>query len=239
MSDYLSRAAERVTSTNTTIRPVLPLFDTEKSPSDATSMMLESRVEHSTASRSVDAAPPMGQLVSDVGKRVASVLALAPEHSGEVLTEEKQTASNLLPARGTSPAQDAPTKEDRQTRAIPLRPTVTSAKSSPTRQPDDARAEQLPQPVRPRTIDRASQRSRPDERVIRFPHRRVAIPNQRRSTNSLSDDNTSSTGPAIQVTIGRLEVRAIQQAPAPPTPASKSPRMSLEEYLRSENKRSQ
>jgi hypothetical protein len=43
----------------------------------------------------------------------------------------------------------------------------------------------------------------------------------------------AEAGPAIQVTIGRIEVRAVLPAAAPPPrPAVKRPAASLEEYLR-------
>ena len=42
--------------------------------------------------------------------------------------------------------------------------------------------------------------------------------------------------PTVQVTIGRIEVRAVQPPPAPPVPrAPVGPRISLDEYLRERN----
>jgi hypothetical protein len=42
--------------------------------------------------------------------------------------------------------------------------------------------------------------------------------------------------PVIHVTIGRVEVRAVQPQPAPQRPAPPRPKLTLEEYLRQRDK---
>jgi len=228
MKDYLSRAAERATGANATIRPVLPsFFDADKSNLDAGSVIPES----STGERVSHAQRQLSPNAATIEKQMASVLALAPEHFSES-SKEKQTVSNASLGTSTSTRPRVTKEEERQTPMIPVRPRVTLAESSQEESValslnrDEPPVDSLPkpktQPVRPRTIDR----------------RRVGISNRTRSKNSFSDDRSSPAEPSIQVTIGRLEVRAVQQAPAPSKPAPKSTRMSLEEYLRSEDRKS-
>ena len=55
---------------------------------------------------------------------------------------------------------------------------------------------------------------------------------QARRRNSFSRDEPRSTAPTINVTIGRVEVRAIQSAAPAPKPAkSAPPKLSLDDYL--------
>jgi hypothetical protein len=57
-------------------------------------------------------------------------------------------------------------------------------------------------------------------------------PFQARRQNSFSPVETRASAPAIHVTIGRVEVRAIQSAAPLPKPAKpKPPKLSLEDYL--------
>jgi len=74
----------------------------------------------------------------------------------------------------------------------------------------------------------------------------TAIPRRRPASLRLTDtrnqvrsvDRESSSDRTIHVTIGRIEVRAMQSEPAPPKPAQPRPRISLEEYLRQRNRAS-
>ncbi len=58
-----------------------------------------------------------------------------------------------------------------------------------------------------------------------------------RAYRHAGDEPGEPPGPIIHVSIGRVEVRAVMQAPLPPSPPTSPlpPRLSLDEYLRSQN----
>jgi hypothetical protein len=271
MSDYLSRAAERVSGTNAAIRPALPsLFEPEKHEDVAaapSSPESRSNVEVEPASNTAE---KNAGAVSGIQERVTSVLALAPETPAAVTPAEKskskleQKFGDVVPPKvrgdsreleSSSEKSSFPERSDMRPRvaqSIPVVEPSAETKESPphsraTRSqagvepsvelPHELPPQRSPQPDRPRVIERVTKDLQSPIPVTPASRRRiVSIRPTQRQNPVRSADRESSSERTIHVTIGRLEVRAVQSAPARPKPVPPRPRISLEEYLRSRNR---
>ncbi len=227
MSDYLSRAAQRAAPPTARVRPVLPtLFEREKV------MAVPSLVEEEAAAPRVarQAVPfnAAGDPVRSSPERItnsspfaASASAMAtPKWSGEKASEEKPREApaheSLASLKVAIEAASPPT-------APVLRPKLSPA-------PNGKISRALEQPVTP--VLPRKQRGTP-----------VAVPPARVRARENSSVNSAAAQreepPAIHVTIGRVEVRAVHPPQASPPPRQSlppSPRISLNEYLLSRNR---
>jgi hypothetical protein len=286
MSDYLSRAAERVDGTNAAIRPVLPsLFDPDKGAAENVTAPLSfpeplSKLEAEHVTHSGE---KIASAVSGIQERVASVLALFPKTPAGTQTHRsepvaKPTFADVPPARARSPSEQALEVNASSTASevgweklsyperSEMRPSVAGSSSAaepsakvkeslpPSRvtrlhveaQPADKLPPKQPEPVRAKVGElvkrpKVGEPVRKDSPAVipvtAVPRRRAAGFGPTRAPNPIrSDDRESSSERTIQVTIGRLEVRAVQSAPPATKPAPTKPRVSLEEYLRSRNR---
>ena len=276
MSDYLSRAAERVNGTSTAVRPFLPsLFDFEKTSADSVITTFKPLEAH----QHLEVQPP-GSVeekairVPGVQDRVASVLALAPETPAVTQTDKSEpvprpTSADVPPSRAISESErgvrvsasstesesrleksSLPERSDlrpRATRSTPVAEPSAKAKESPphsgvTRsdaevEPSVELSSKQSEPIRPKVIEQVKNNLPRAIPVTAVPGRRESSLRRVQARKPIrSADGESSSERTIQVTIGRLEVRAVQSAPSPPKPAPPKPRISLEEYLRSRNR---
>ena len=270
MSDYLSRAADRINGTNAEIRPALPsLFDSEKSTAEnVTSAPSSPEPRNVEVERASNTGEKIAGAVSGIQERVASALALAPEtppveraEKRKLIIEPKfdevvppKVRAGATELESSSEKSSSPERSDRPPRVAPSSP-VWERSPEPKEAPPHSRAtrsqagvkssdelphemppQRSPQPDRPRMIERVTKDSRSPIPVTAISRRRAASLKPTETRNKVrSVDRESSSEQTIQVTIGRLEVRAVQSAPALPKPAPSSPRISLEEYLRSRN----
>ena len=242
MSDYLSQAAQRASRSPGVIRPLLPSrFDLEKS-ADTTALTSPEIEEH------LQTESPRRER-----ERTADEIT-APEEQ-MIPTATTRAAASMLTGESTPTAKQPPVAATPPERGAPSAPSQTVSKKPASKEPAIARAptdqsqpvtepdvESRPAPAPPQVEVHPPVLERPKKDL---PAPIIAAPVARRREARLvgtqaqksvaSADRELSAGPKIQVTIGRLEVRAVQSAPAPPAPAPPSPRVSLDEYLRSRN----
>lgn len=257
MSDYLSRAAERISRAPAAVRPVLPsFFDLEQNPAEEVATVVRSAQpqqdgETKTGSNTEQ---QTGRAVAELQKRVTSVLSLAPPQkpverraktqsavaqleSGGVGAEIRVRASKLETS-GEKSSQPPDTGRQRAPltpatgRSTGLRESAADGGSAP--------ADSAGEPTGKVSPHQSSIRARPAEPARSVSHisrSRPALSPPIPTAHAVRrPDRESSSRPTIEVTIGRLEVRAVQSAPAPSKPPPKSPRISLEEYLRPRNR---
>lgn len=161
----------------------------------------------------------------------------APAHERMVLAEppatrvddesepgEQRAATRVLPAPGSAESRELPRRDrspapDESTRAEPARPVPAV-----TRAIRVARVEEVERRSRPA---RAPQRSEP---LVRMPEPRQApVP---RIVGAPEPPRPAEKAPVVEVTIGRIEVRAVSPPPAAPARRDTSRTApSLEEYL--------
>lgn len=128
-----------------------------------------------------------------------------------------------------------PTRDLEEDDARPVAPPLAPHPAPPTviRPVEVERAGEVAM-HRERSLERAAVPARPD--AVRPVAPSVLVPSLRPAPSVARPAAVSmqpTPPPTIQVTIGRVEIRATQQA-SPPRPArSATPRLSLEEYLRS------
>jgi hypothetical protein len=125
-----------------------------------------------------------------------------------------------------------------------LRPTPTSAAqhrdaADAPRASDGASTPKRIEPARTLETSRAREAENEEARAERHERRArrdvpTLVPQPPRSRRDARHDAASrNDAPTVNVTIGRVEVRATQAAPSAPRPANaNAPRMSLDEYLR-------
>jgi hypothetical protein len=266
MSDYLSRAAERASGAQPAVRPWLPpLFDLEKSPTELVATISSSpQPQRDTETkRPSNAEEKTGHTESQVRERVISILSLAhqealvermarivpmtarPQSGGvtaetDVHSTEAETAtekslagpekkSHVVRLGSVTKPRDESGEPAADRRVAPAKAVVEAEIEAPQ--------QQSPKSLRASAVEPARAVSPPSVAPSDVPRRRQAESTRIQSPNAPRRSGRESTSaPTIQVTIGRLEVRAVQAAPAPTPAPRKPPRISLEEYLRSRNK---
>ena len=256
MSDYLSRAAERASRTPTGVRPLLPSFsDWEKSPAGEVATTIRSaqpQEDLETKQRS-NVEEETGRAVAELQARVTSILSLTPPDAPveRIATTESSIAQprsgdggaeiRVRPRKVETPGRKSSRPPETRPQGAP--PTSTTKRSAEPRDSttdgESAPAHSAIEPPGKISPQHSSVRARPAEpaRVISHVSRpRSALSPPMPTAHTVRrPDRESSSRPTIEVTIGRLEVRAVQSGPAPSQPRPKSSRISLEEYLRSRN----
>lgn len=187
----------------------------------------ESVPETVSSSKPFDLTPPLAR-----SKPVA-------EQTGD----SKESAPHLNVTRSGAETEVAVVTEARPIRRQKIVETSVEAlskQSGPVRprvlEPSIEAPPKQSEPIRPKVIMPVGKDSSPAIPATALPRRSAANfgPAQARSRIRSANDESSAER-TIQVTIGRLEVRAVQSAPGPSKPAPPKPRISLEEYLRSRN----
>jgi hypothetical protein len=263
MSDYLSRAAERASGAQPAVRPWLPpLFDLEKSPTElvATSASSAQPQRDTETKRPSNAEEKTGRADSQVRERVTSILSLAPQEppaermarTASMTAEPKSGGVAPETDVGSTEAETAPEKSlagpEKKSPVVRVgaatKPPDESGEPAADRQLAPAEAmvgaqvesprQQSPKSLRASAVEPARGVSPPSIAPSHVPRQRQAQSTRTQAPNApRRPGHESTSGPTIQVTIGRLEVRAIQSASLPPPAPPKPPRISLEEYLRS------
>ncbi|MCS6825311.1 MAG: hypothetical protein NZ553_01720 [Caldilinea sp.] len=237
MSDYLANLVARSFTRAETIQPRLP-----------------SRFEPVTSGAMVDAAPAMDMTIAQEGAEERS----APAYRGLQVVEDVRSIAPAAAQRTPhlDEATDVQPKSARGQRLSPLDAQVPSTAATPASEGAETGAnahnEQPSLPSRPpiqvavvaRDHSFAVQESKRAARRVAASHQPGAIrpdtegafsaESQAEATDS-NDRQTSHATPkrdVIQVTIGRIEVRAVTPAPqAKPQAAPRSGTLSLMDYL--------
>ncbi len=252
MSDYLSRLIERSLGTAPEIKPLIaPLHapsdqlreertDAGAGLSPGATQTTRSVFEATTADELRNAAAP-----TDIQDGVAS-----PEF---VRMEEERSRHS---AEAKSPRESAP--GTRKEMAGPRERTGVPKPLQSPRAPSPVIAESIELPnqeprvvaqpattahsesIAPRDPVQSKSTSAPASRalgrIVVQPH--VSRPSAPASSTGFRRQSSSTELPAIHVTIGRVEVRAIVSQPEPPrrsAPPPTTPKISLEEYLKKRN----
>lgn len=146
-----------------------------------------------------------------------------------------------LPQAPSHQSSSAPASPEPARASVPLAPSVPSREERPRLVAQSAIKKRLA------AADESRGSPPPPGEIARLPagptgivvHPRIDPLRQTPASSSLSAERPSSKEPpAIHVTIGRVEVRAVTSAPTPPKRAPASPatlRISLEEYLQQRN----
>jgi hypothetical protein len=243
MSDYLTRLVERSLGVAPQIEPLIaPLhapagqsLSMETEPAARIAPVAEAKIEVADG----DIAP------ADAPNATTSTPAAIP--SLETQTPRRERRSSELPARsdserhGKSGESNPSAREPSQpvSRSLPLSNVSPENRTTTDPQPVIAvpagagvTASNSPEPAR-----KAAKALPGPQRVVVQPQ--VTAP--RRSPPAfppLSRQQGRNEPPAIHVTIGRVEVRAVMPPPTPPRPAAPppaAPKLSLEEYLKQRN----
>lgn len=235
MSDYLSRAAERAGGIGSGVRPTLPsLFDSDKGPADSVMPTLKSPEAQQHLKEGPGNAEETTIHVSGVQERVASILALAPETPAAKQTEKRepmvqQKFDDVVPSkvRGRSTELETSSEKPSFPERSHVRPSLVQL--DPVAEPSSLSHAGVEPSVE---LPSKTVRNNPPSAA----RRRAAglRPTQTRNQIRFADRESPSDR-TIHVTIGRLEVRAVQSASPPAKPAPPKPRISLDEYLRSRN----
>jgi hypothetical protein len=256
MSDYLTRLIERSLGLGPQIEPLIaPLH----APSD---QLLKERTESSTTPKTHPASVTLG----DMTNGTATTPAQAGNASPEFLRME-QERSTVPTAAPTSPRQfsveklgeqDEP-KRSRPTTPLqlaslpsdpempdPSLPAVTPAMLSAEQEPhivaQPAATESFPAATASRGSGQSPSVSAPGSQTPARIFVQPQVSNRRQqpvSSPAFAREASSNEPPAIHVTIGRVEVRAIVTTPPPPRPSAPpaaTPKISLEEYLEQRNR---
>jgi hypothetical protein len=247
MSDYLSRLIQRSRGVAPEIEPLIaPLH----APSDQLEERMEPSVEiapgppaetHSASDATTrgdvrkgpTAAPNKGARVSPEFRATdgeALPLFPPPKPRPEFPPEKRGEQGGPKESRLPTQLQPLPSRSDSQPSAAESRPVPPAIEP---RGPD-------PDVVAPPTTEHlasvtASRGVGPTRIVVQPPVSRHAPP---ASSAAFTRHSSSNEPPAIHVTIGRVEVRAIMAQPEPPkrsAPPPATPRISLEEYLKQRN----
>lgn len=167
-----------------------------------------------------------------------------PPDSGAAFREIQAEANSTNPrphvTSATSGLHAADTQpEPNSRRPAPPRPPVTPDSAptfafAPSPAGHDANTPAAPQPAVPRTSDPPARAGTTPSDIRPRQPSLAPFPTPRPGRRPDAHRESRNSAPAIHISIGRVEVRAIHRAaPAPPSPKiPPSPRRSLEEYLR-------
>jgi hypothetical protein len=246
MSDFLSQLAERALARPPLVRPRLQSIY-EPPVASVLPNPLEEHVE-------LPAVPP--RVIEFAHERTLQSRdekagAKQASEESDRKSDESESAGKIKTAEPKTPQHRTARKDDRQLERVPAaraRQPATpsedakapSAESdleiqTPARQKESVQPQTFShesksrvekQPVHPIAVTvRPAQRSRDEQAVPTLP-----------LTPAPREGPPRASAPAVHVTIGRVEVRAIMPGVAAPEPApSSTPRLSLEDYLKQRN----
>jgi len=209
MNDFLTRLIARSRSTAPVIRPRLPsLFESSVAPAGV-------REEDPAAA----SGPPRTAVPADAGGETST--ARAP--LAHQVPASPPLSGAIAPAPPLDPAPFAP----RHVAMASPGPAVEPAAPPTIFAPPPPPAENAPRPAPP------VETMRPAAHVPTPPMSEAAAPLLRRANARGHEARPSPATAAVRITIGRVEVRAIQPAPPAARPGRHAPpRLSLEDYLR-------
>jgi hypothetical protein len=222
MSDYLSRAAERANPPVLNVRPALPsLFEAAPSITTTGPARTEQRrrpAEEPREESSISARKNI-EAILEIASRVSARAPITPAQPVDDIRDARPLRSiggishepakpEIPQPQSVSPNPPPPIKSAATEVAAKHIPAIGTA-TSPTRI--------LPIAIAPRVEKREMNR------------------NATRAFNARTAAPESEPARTIHVTIGRIEVRAVQPPPAARPEGPRSPRISLDEYLNSRN----
>jgi hypothetical protein len=217
MTNFLTRLVERAVGNNPAIEPIiLPIFATGRTAWGAVSITAESvdetgrKGEHLARREPIPAVPAMQ---SDFGERIPPSSTQHQYQSGLQQTVQETSDEGEAPSR--KPLLDNPE-------------TLDATKSSHSRGFQRESCERKPEATMPTALLAP--------RVI---HPVVVSQRLQQESNPVGHrEYRTSAAPTIQVTIGRIDVRAVLPA-APPPRKTMPPRpaLTLDDYLRERNYR--
>jgi hypothetical protein len=224
MSDYLTRAAQRAAPPAMQLRPELPsFFQREKSePALASEQAAEAPTLRPKPTSEI------GTQVSSLREKITTLTQIAVSHGSQSRTGDIGTPRMRVPSlqlRASDAAVPSVIKiahEPAPAAPVPPPSQIPAAAAEEKRSP----AAEIPVATTAPKVARLS---------TIVPRATARVKNRREASNPPVQHETP---PAIHVTIGRVEVRAVQppSAPARQTSSAPAPRISLDEYLRARNK---
>jgi hypothetical protein len=252
MSDYLSRLIERSLGTAQEIEPLIaPLHapsdqlrekgtdpsaglspratQTTRSVFEATTPDELRNAAAATETEDGVASPEFGRMEEERSRHSAE--SKSPRESAPVMRKEvagprKQAAipKPLQSPRAPSPVVAESIELPNQKPRVVAQPATTArSESIATRDPVQSKSTSAPASPGP-------------GRIVVQPH--ISRPSAPAASTGFRRQSASTEPPAIHVTIGRVEVRAILSQPEPPrrsAPPPATPKISLEEYLKQRN----
>jgi hypothetical protein len=214
MSDYLGNIAARALGLSVVARPRPSLFEPRRASPEtlaveptAVSPPQEGGAKEALRAVTVRARPRRSSEIEPRPPRKTPSVEPEPE-APPVLALPAEPPSGRTPVRANPPPVDGPT-------AAPAVAETLGLRAAPLREP-------APPPA-----DQRIGTARPTPRTRAAPEPSLAV------TPSFPTPTRRAPEPTVRVTIGRIDVRAVQteQPPEPRKKARPGPRMSLDEYL--------
>jgi hypothetical protein len=258
MSDYLSRLVERAGSAHATVRPVLPSLFEPVQAGGTFAAMPAARGTEAIFGAELDSEPTLevGARRRAIRERAASmnsIFTAAPPSEKPQRSEESRELRSAGIVR--VPVAEPETRSVAVESPVVMEPSTESPHPQlaiwpRTAQPAEAAQRQLgvkdvPSIFNPRVRAEPMPDTRPAAPALPLlnpvlppvPRAPIASRGHTRATASFPAAAGPSPTPTIQVTIGRVEVRAIMPAVPVPEPRARSvePKLSLDDYLRSRN----
>jgi hypothetical protein len=230
MSGLLQRLAARAIGTAPAVRPIVgwsaPILPSEPAPLVSEPQRVDS--PDAAAAPRTHHAPDLHRPVGEPAAEERPATAPQPAHRSAPLAVDEVAldTTTLAPTTPGGPAIDAP-------RSLPPRTALAPQRRVEYGAPDEPDRSELPLPDRrapfvpllpPRTAPR-TKLAQPESGV---PARRPGAAAARTGASASAADDVTE----VHVTIGRIELTAVQEAPrARPAPARTRKPQSLEEYL--------